>query len=74
MLNLKVKGKAKAINAGPRYFDNKPVIVKPWSADVSLEKATKMLSKFASVVGKPLYTDIVTTKRSRLAYANLCGN
>ena len=32
-----VEGKAKMIDAGPWYFDNKPVIVKPRSTDVSLE-------------------------------------
>ena len=30
-----------------------------------------MLSKIASVVGKPLYTDMVTTKRNILAYIRI---
>ncbi|KAM7493804.1 hypothetical protein LguiB_028413 [Lonicera macranthoides] len=83
---------AKVVDAGPWYFDNKPIIVKPWSTNVSLERdglssvpiwiklpglklhmwPTPMLSKLASVVGRPLYTDIVTSIRNRLDYARLC--
>lgn len=86
------EARAKVIEAGPWYFDNKPVIVKPWSATVSPERdrlssdpiwiklpglrlhlwVAPMISELASVVGRPLYTYMMTSNRSRLAYARLC--
>lgn len=31
-----------------------------------------ILSKIASVIGKPLFTDSTTAERGRLAYARIC--
>ncbi|KAM7528944.1 hypothetical protein LguiB_032354 [Lonicera macranthoides] len=64
-------------------FENKPMILKPWSIDVNLEKEdmitvpiwvrfpnlklhlwfTNVISKLANVIGKPLFTDIMTTQK-----------
>lgn len=87
-----VEGRAKMMDEGPCLFDNKPIVVKSWSIEVSLERdglatvpiwiklpglrlhfwAPQMLSKTAIAMGKPFYTDMMTTKRSRLAYARIC--
>ncbi|KAM7493822.1 hypothetical protein LguiB_028431 [Lonicera macranthoides] len=87
-----LKDMAKVVDAGSWYFDNKPIIVKPLSTNVSLERdglfsvliwiklpglkfhlwVTPMLSKLTSVVVRPLYTDMMTSNRSRLDYARLC--
>ncbi|KAM7462232.1 hypothetical protein LguiA_030353 [Lonicera macranthoides] len=75
--------------AGPWTFDNRPLIVKPWTDDANLERgdmvevpvwvrfpnlklhmwSTTMLSKMASIIGKPLFMDRMTAERERLAYA-----
>ena len=31
-----------------------------------------MLSKIASMIGRPLFTDMMTARRSRLAFARVC--
>ncbi|KAK2993143.1 hypothetical protein RJ640_015330 [Escallonia rubra] len=80
------------IEQGPWTFDNRPLIVKPWLPNVSLEKegvssiplwirlpylplhlwSTELLSRIASSVGKPLFTDKMTATKERLTYARLC--
>lgn len=41
--------------------------------DVKLHYYTSMrLNKFASVLGKPLYTDKQTATQDRVAYAHIC--
>ena len=80
------------IEAGPWSFDNKPLVVKPWSATANLEREDLMeipiwvrfpnlklhlwspsvLSKLASVVGRPLFTDKMTAERERLMFARVC--
>ena len=73
-------------------FDNKPLIVKPWSTDVNLERedmvevpvwvrfpnlklhlwSTQVLSRLASAVGKPLFTDKMTADKDRITFARVC--
>ena len=80
------------MEAGPWYLDAKPLFVKPWTREVSLEReglsvvlmwvklpglklhlwSPNMLSKIASIIGKPLFTDMMTANKSRLAYARIC--
>ncbi|XP_009624495.1 uncharacterized protein [Nicotiana tomentosiformis] len=76
---------------GPYIINNKPIILKPWTADFdfSVEFPTEILlwvkfpklpmscwgevslSRIASALGKPVFADECTTKRSRISYAGM---
>ena len=86
------EARVKVLEDGPWYFDAKPLIVKPWTSDSSLEReglqvvpvwvkfpnlklhlwSQNMLSRIASLIGKPLFTDMMTAHRSILTYARVC--
>ncbi|KAK2977066.1 hypothetical protein RJ640_017590 [Escallonia rubra] len=73
---------------GPWSFDNKPMVLKPWTKDMSMEKEglktvpiwiklpqlpLQFWSKsMLSTLGKPLFTDRMTASHERLNYARVC--
>ncbi|KAF8402089.1 hypothetical protein HHK36_013041 [Tetracentron sinense] len=84
--------KQKIFDEGPWFVDGKPIILKPWSKDVSLVKSATQsipvwvrfpglnlhmwnestLSRIASSIGVPLFTDKLTADKSRLSFARVC--
>ena len=87
-----IEASVHVMDAGPWYFDSRPLIVKPWSTEMSLEReglenipiwvklpglklyfrAPYLFSKIGSMIGRPLFTDMMTAKRKRLLYARVC--
>ncbi|XP_059291472.1 uncharacterized protein LOC132044951 [Lycium ferocissimum] len=86
-----IQDKDKVLKAGPYYFNNKPLILKPWELDFNFEQealsvipiwvkfpglpvgywSPEALSKIASSVGKPLYTDEFTANAEKISYARI---
>ncbi|XP_019237787.1 PREDICTED: uncharacterized protein LOC109217944 [Nicotiana attenuata] len=64
------------IYSGPHMLNNKPIIVKLWSADFDFNKEVLQtipvsLSRISSGLGIPLYADACTTQVDRISYARV---
>ena len=71
------------IEAWTWIIDNKPIIIKPikfvtiWISFLNIKLRlwfSQALSKMASLVGKPLFTDKMTARRENHFYKDLCGD
>lgn len=79
------------LQLGPYSFRNKPMILKPWDVDFSMQNgilstipiwvrfpglplgywSPEILSKLASTIGRPLFTDKVTAQFEKISFARV---
>ncbi|XP_020261317.1 uncharacterized protein LOC109837465 [Asparagus officinalis] len=58
---------------GPWFFGSRPLLLKTWTNEEDIEKINDSVYpiKIASLIGKPIATDMLTAQRKRLAYARV---
>ncbi|XP_074277799.1 uncharacterized protein LOC141601417 [Silene latifolia] len=70
-----IKDKEAVLMAGYHMFDNKPLIVKPWTENIDLLKEDvklgKCIPKIAGLVGKFIKADNATEEKTRLGFARI---